>query len=227
MMGIRVLVCEERTLVQAGIRAVLASESDMAIVGETSGAGSAASLIAKTIPHVVLAGSPGDALGIVSLQRVRLGAVDPHYPGVVVMIASDEEAHALRALQAGARGVLHSESSPGDLILAIRAVAAGQAWLTPSMTRRVLDLTVRRGAQDIESDAAITRLSPAELRILGFLAMGLDGTDIARKLCVCDATVRSHIHHILTKLGLRSRSQAVAFAYRNGVGRTSPGEYAE
>lgn len=216
-MEIRILVCEERTLVQAGIRAVLANAPDMAIIGETGSAGSAASFISKTPTDVVLTGSVSDALEIASPPHVRAGYVDPRPPGIVVTVAPDEEAHALRALQAGIRGIIQSGSSPSDLISAIRAVAAGQAWLAPPITRKVLDLTVYGRAPSIEPAEAISRLSPAELRILGLLAHGLDGSDVARKLAVSDATVRSHIHHILTKLGLRSRTQAVAFAYRNGL----------
>jgi DNA-binding NarL/FixJ family response regulator len=216
-MGIRILVCEEHALLQAGIRAVFAPESDIAIIGETSSAREAVTLTARTLPRVVLAGSAVDALAIVSALRPGPGPADPRGPGVIALIAPAEEKRALRALQAGARGVLYRGSSPADLVNAVRTVAAGHAWLTPPMTRRLLDLAASAYIPDAEPDQAAGRLSRTELRILGCLAQGMCGTEIARALGVCDATVRSHVHHLLTKLGLRSRTEAVAFAYRNGL----------
>lgn len=216
-MGIRIVVCEEHALVQAGIRAVFAPESDISIIGETSSAKEAANLTARTFPRVVLAGSAVDALEIASSLRLGPGAADQRGPGVIALIAPAEEKRALRALQAGARGVLHRGSSPTDLLSAVRTVAAGHAWLTPPMTRRLLDLAAYAFMPDREPDQAVGRLSRTELRILSLLAQGVCGTDIAHALGVSDATVRSHVHHLLAKLGLRSRTQAVAFAYRNGL----------
>ena len=221
-MEIRILVCEEHALLQAGIRAVFAPESDITIIGETSNAREAAALTTRVFPRVVLAGSAVDALAIASSLRPGPGTAGPRGPGVIALIAPAEEKRALRALQAGARGVLHRGSSPADLVSAVRTVAAGHVWLTPPMTRRLLDLATCAFVPDAEPDQAVGGLSPTELRILSSLAQGMCGTEIARALGVSDATVRSHVHHLLTKLGLRSRTQAVAFAYRNGLVTADP-----
>ncbi len=207
-------------LARAGIRTILAADPDIEISGETASMRQAASLALRLDSHAVLTGSLTAAAQIASaIQEPGPGV----RAGVLALITPAEEDRVLDAIRAGVRGVVYRDAQPGELIAAVRAVAAGHAWFVPPVTALLLDWL--QGGVQIPAGAplAVGTLSDSQLRVLGFLAMGMTGTEIARRLGVTEATVRSHVHHMLTRLGLRNRAQAVAFAYQHGLIGQGPG----
>jgi DNA-binding NarL/FixJ family response regulator len=210
----RVLVCEWDVLARAGLRTILAAEAGIEISGETASMRQAVSLSLRSASHVVLTGSLTAAAQIATaIQEPGAGV----RAGVLALITPAEEDRVLDAIRAGVRGVVYRDAQPAELIAAVRAVAAGHAWFVPPVTAQLLDLL--QGGMQVPAAAplAVGTLSDSQLRVLGFLAMGMTGTEIARRLGVSEATVRSHVHHMLTRLGLRNRAQAVAFAYQHGL----------
>jgi DNA-binding NarL/FixJ family response regulator len=214
-MEIKVLVCDDQALVRAGIRAVLAAEPDIAVVAEVADPYEAQRATGRIEPDVAIIGGR-DATGrialIASLVRAR-----PTAPAVLIVgppTGHPDGTELLDVLRAGARGWVSMDRSPCELVHAVRAVAGGGAVLTPAATRQVIELAMRPVPDDCPLPAAVSRLSPRELTVLELVAGGLSGGEVARRLHVSEATVRSHVHHILTKLDLRNRAQAVAFAYR-------------
>jgi DNA-binding NarL/FixJ family response regulator len=216
----RVLVCEWDVLARAGIRTILTAEAGIEISGETASMRQAVSMALRSASHVVLTGSLTAAAQIASAVREPAAGVRA---GVLALITPAEEDRVLDAIRVGVRGVVYRDAQPAELIAAIRAVADGHAWFVPPVTALLLDWL--EGGVQIPAGAplAVGTLSDSQLRVLGFLAMGMTGTEIARRLGVTEATVRSHVHHMLTRLGLRNRAQAVAFAYQHGLIGQGPG----
>jgi len=218
-MTIRLLVADDHPLVRSGLRSLLEGEADLEVVGE---AGDGAEAVAKARalrPDVVLMDLRMPGLdGIEATRRLAgPGVEDPVKVLMVTMFDLDEDV--VEAVRAGARGYLLKGSSAERLIEAVHAVAAGGAVLAPSVTRQLLDhaitalppLRSRAGGDPIEV------LSDREREVLALLATGLSNAEIADQLFLGEATIKSHVSHLLTKLGLRDRLQAVVFAYRAGV----------
>lgn len=216
---IRLIICDDSMLMRAGLRVVLGNDSGVEVVYETGSPQAAASRAARLLPDVVLAGSPGNALTIAREVRAAQRSRPADAIGVIALITHDEEEGVLDAVRGGALGVVRRDAEPADVVRAVRAVARGGASLTPVVTRRVLDLIARVVPSSLEQPASVQPLSHTELRVLGMLAEGADGQEIACALRISPTTVRSHVHHMLTKLGLSNRAQAVAFAYRYGLVR--------
>ncbi|HEV2373905.1 MAG TPA: response regulator transcription factor [Streptosporangiaceae bacterium] len=216
-MSIGVIICEEQTFARAGIRALISLEADMKVLGEPDTSSMALTHIARQPPHVVLVGSLGAAAEIVSWLRERVTRGGRPVTGTIALVTRDEEKDVVDVLRAGVRGVVRKDGSPPDLIRAIRAVAAGDAFLTPATTKRLIDWTMRATPPATGPPVACGVLTRAELAVLRLLASGMTSFEAAERLSVTEATIRSHVHHILVKLGLRSRSQAVAYAYRHGI----------
>ncbi len=216
-MAMRLVICEEHAVMRAGIRAIFTREPDVVIAAEASSVRQAAALLTGARPDAVLTGTLDDALEFTRGPAAGGCARDaPARPGVITFIGPEDESRVLHGLRAGVRGMVNRGASPRDLVQAVRTVGAGQASLTPAVTLRLLDWAAG-GAPPAAPSAAAGSLSQSELRVLRLLAQGLDGGQIAGTLGVTQATIRSHVHHMLTKLGLRSRSQAVAFAYQHGL----------
>ncbi|MFI6910396.1 response regulator transcription factor [Nonomuraea sp. NPDC050394] len=216
-MGIRILTYDRQTLVLAGVRAFLSREPDIQIVGETRDGADAIRRTRKAQPDVVLLGVCDEAADLAGLvHRLTAFGVDSP-PHVLLMAAPEHESRLLDVLRAGARGVVSKDSSAAELGRAVRAVAAGQACLTPSMTRRLLDWAMTAGPGNAQVPAEVGRLTGREREVLAMLARGLSDGDIAATLRLSKATVRSHVHHMAAKLGVSGRAQAVAFAYRHGL----------
>ncbi|GAA1017389.1 DNA-binding response regulator [Acrocarpospora pleiomorpha] len=222
-MGIRILACDRQTLVLAGVRAYLSGEPDIQIVSETGDAAEAIRHARKVLPDIVLLGvsdDDGDLAGVVH----KLTALGPDAsPRVLLMAAPEHESRLLDLLRAGARGVVGKDSTASELGRAVRVVAAGQACLTPSMTRRLLDWAMTAGPLTAQVPQEVARLTGREREVLSMLARGLNDGEIASALRLSKATVRSHIHHMSAKIGVTSRAQAVAFAYRHGLIAALPG----
>jgi DNA-binding NarL/FixJ family response regulator len=219
-MGIRVLLCDEQPLVRAGLRTVLARERDLEIVGEFADGHSASMSVSSLDPAVVVAdvaglsGPGGRATG--SLVESTLS----HCVPVVVLAGKNDMNCAVMAFRAGARGFLLKDDPPEQIAYGIRVVAAGKALLSPAVTSKFVS-ELAESATPGDSRAAGLRalLTPREVEVLELLATGAATARIARELFVAEVTVRSHIHHILRKLGLDRSFQAVALAYYTGLVR--------
>ncbi len=221
-MSIKVAVCGEHTFTRAGVRALLESESDMNVLEVSCAGRSAVSLIVRHSPHVVLACALMPAVEIVRGLRERAARAGRPETGVVALVAADEEQDIVEALRIGVSGIVRKDGEPAELVQAVRAVAAGYAALTPTSARVLLDWVAMAAPPPCSPPAALGVLTPAELRVLHLLATGMTGLEIAKHLGVTNTTVRSHVHHLLTKLGLRSRSEAVVYAFRHGLVNGKP-----
>jgi DNA-binding NarL/FixJ family response regulator len=210
-MGIRVLLCHERPLVRAGLRTVLDRESDVDVVGDFADGDVAATAVATTRPEVIVADVTGLGQGAGRLANV---ARDLDM-AVVVLAEQGNMDCAQLALQAGATGFLLDSDPPEQIAYGIRAVAAGHAALSPEVTSRFIT-DFARGRRRNTPDLR-TVLTPRELEVLQLLASGISVPKIAERLFVAEVTVRSHVHHILRKLGLDRSFQAVALAYYTGL----------
>ena len=216
---IRVLLVDDDHLMRAGLRAVLSSDDSVEVVGEASDGREAIERARRLRPHVVLMDLRMPRLDGVAATRELL-AVAPEAK-VLVVTTFEEDDDIFGSLSAGASGFLLKRTRPEDLIEGIRTVAAGEALLSPSVTRRVVDRMARQPVVGAAPDERIAELTPRERDVLELVARGLGNREIAAELVVEESTVKTHVKRILMKLGLRDRVQAVIFAYENGL--TRPG----
>ncbi|SDI06797.1 DNA-binding response regulator, NarL/FixJ family, contains REC and HTH domains [Sinosporangium album] len=215
--GIRIVCCDKQTLVLAGVRAFLAHEPDMHIVRETQDIHETVRLALDLKPDVMLLGAPSQDVDLVGLvQRLR-GAGGDNAPQVLIMASPEEEGGLLSALRAGARGVIGKDTSASDLSRAVRAVVGGQAALTPTMARRLLDWAMSAAPATVDVPPVARGLTGREREVMALVAKGLSDNEVAVTLGLSKATIRSHVHHLATKLGLSGRAQVIAFAYRYGL----------
>ena len=220
---ISVLVADDQALVRAGFRAILEEQDDLDVVGEAADGGEAVAIARELRPDVVLMDvrMPG-VDGIEATQRLLR---DGDAPRVLILTTFDLDEYVYEALKAGASGFLLKDAPRDQLVGAVRTVAAGDALLAPALVRRLIEDFVRRPAPGARSPAELDALTQRELEVLTLVARGLANAEIATRLFVSEATVRTHITHILAKLGLRDRVQAVVLAYESGLIRAGePGE---
>ncbi len=210
---IRILLVDDDDLMRAGLRAVLSSDDDLEIVGEVPGGRGAVGAVRETRPHVVLMDiRMPDLDGIAATREVLSAMPDAK---VVMLTTFEDDDYLFGALAAGASGFLLKRTRPEDLIAAIRTVAEGDALLSPSVTRRVIDRAARQPR--VARTDELERLTPREREVLELIARGLSNAEIAETLVVEETTVKTHVKRLLAKLGLRDRVQAVIFAYEHGV----------
>ncbi|MFI7601451.1 response regulator [Actinoplanes sp. NPDC049681] len=217
---IRVALVDDEAMIRVGLRMVLSGEDDIEVVGEASDGDEAEALVARVRPDVVLMDVRMPRMdGITAARRICAGYPDSK---VVVLTTFDEDAHVAAALRAGVSGFLLKVAPPEDLVDAVRTVAAGHGLLDPAVTLRVI--AAFAGQPDPEEDepsigepAVLEQLTPRERDVLRLLAEGLTNAEIAARMYLGEATVKTHLSRILMKLGLRTRVQAVVFAYRNGL----------
>jgi DNA-binding NarL/FixJ family response regulator len=221
---IRVVVVDDQAVIRAGLRTMLEHETDLTVVGEASNAGQAVEVVAASRPDVVLMDvRMPDVDGIEATRRILAGGSTP--PAVLVLTTFDDDEYVFGALQAGAAGFLLKDVGPDVLIAAVRTVAAGDSLVDPSVTRRLIERWVAleaRATTNRPAPAALGTLSAREREILAGLARGRTNRELADDLIVSEATVKTHVSNLLTKLGVRSRVQAVVLAYEAGVVR--PGD---
>jgi len=216
---IRVVLADDQTLVRTGLRMILDNTPDIEVVGEAGTGTDAVSLVTRTRPDVVLMDIRMPELDGVQATAAILADRDATSPRILVLTTFDLDEYVYAALRAGASGFLLKDALAADLIAAVRVVAAGEATLAPTVTRRLLDRFV--GAQPIivepPEHARLGLLTGREREVLQQLARGLSNTEIAELLCLSPGTIKTHVGHILAKLDLRDRVQAVVFAFRAGI----------
>jgi DNA-binding NarL/FixJ family response regulator len=215
------VIADDQGMVRAGFRSLLDAEPDLEVVGEAATGEEAVDVVRRLRPDVTLMDIRMPVLDGLAATRAILGeGIDTR---VLVLTTFDLDEYVFEALRAGASGFLLKDAPAEELAAAIRVVAAGDSLLAPGVTRRVIDAFVRRPAAPSKGpDPALSRLTPREVEVLGLLARGLSNVDIAERLFVSEATTKTHVSNVLSKLGLRDRVQAVIFAYENGV--VVPGE---
>ncbi|MBO3752304.1 response regulator transcription factor [Streptosporangiaceae bacterium NEAU-GS5] len=220
-MTIRVLLVDDQPLLRTGFRFILEAEHDVTVVGEAGDGATAMDQSRALLPDVVLMDirMPG-VDGIEATRRiVREAAPSAHVPKVLVLTTFDLDEYIVEALRSGASGFLLKDVPPDELVQAIRVVAAGDAIVAPSVTRRLLDRFALRlpSAQQQSTPARVDRLTERELEVLRLIARGMSNAEIAAELVVSETTVKTHVGNVLTKLGLRDRVQAVVLAYETGL----------
>ena len=216
-MSIRVLIVDDQELVRIGFRLFLETQPGLAVVGEAGDGEEAIERVRELRPDVVLMDIRMPTMdGVEATAKLTSGAVEPA-PRVLVLTTFDLDEYVFGALRAGAAGFLLKDAPRERLIEAIRVVHSGEALLSPSITRRLIEDFAAR-SDPIEPPAAVlAELTPREREVLGLVAHGLSNAEIAARLVVTEATVKSHVGAVLLKLGLRDRVQAVVFAYEHGI----------
>jgi DNA-binding NarL/FixJ family response regulator len=211
---IRVALVDDEAMIRVGLRMVLSGEDDIEVVGEASDGDQAADLVARTRPDVVLMDVRMARVdGLTAARRICADHPDSK---VIVLTTFDEDAYVAAALRAGVSGFLLKVAPPEHLVEAVRTVAAGQGLLDPAVTLRVI--AAFAGQEPAPPPAPeLDTLTPRERDVLRLLAEGLTNAEIAARMYLGEATVKTHLSRVLLKLGLRTRVQAVVFAYRNGL----------
>jgi DNA-binding NarL/FixJ family response regulator len=216
-MSIRVLVADDQSMVRAGFRMLLSREQDIEVVAEASNGVEAIEAAARFRPTVVLMDIRMPRLDGLQATRRILAADDT--ARILILTTFDLDEYIYEALRAGASGFVLKDDPPEQLLAAIRTVAAGDALLSPAVTKRV----IRQFARIPQSSPPerLDELTERELEVFRLIARGLSNAEIGQELYISDTTVKTHITHILQKLGLRDRVQAVVLAYETGLFDTS------
>jgi DNA-binding NarL/FixJ family response regulator len=213
---IRVLIADDQELVRTGFRVVLEAEDDIEIVAEAENGSRAIELAALWTPDVVLMDVRMPVLdGIAATRRIRDAGGDGG-PRVLVLTTFDLDEHVYDALRAGASGFLLKDVRASQLAEAVRTIAAGDALIAPSITKRLVAEFAARPTSP-ERPGQLDELTPRESEVLELVARGLSNAEIAAELIVSETTVKTHVARLLMKLGLRDRVQAVVLAYESGV----------
>ena len=216
-MSIRVLIVDDQELVRTGFRLFLETQPGLAVVGEAGDGEEAIERVRELRPDVVLMDIRMPTMdGVEATAKLTSGAIEPA-PRVLVLTTFDLDEYVFGALRAGAAGFLLKDAPRERLIEAIRVVHSGEALLSPSITRRLIEDFAARSDRIEPPAAVLAELTPREREVLGLVAHGLSNAEIAARLVVTEATVKSHVGAVLLKLGLRDRVQAVVFAYEHGI----------
>jgi DNA-binding NarL/FixJ family response regulator len=215
---IDVVIADDQALVRAGFRALLDAEDDITVTGEAADGDAAFKLALELRPAVVLMDirMPG-VDGLTATRRIaedeRLGAVK-----VVILTTFDLDEYVFEAIRSGANGFLVKDTEPADLVRAVRAVVAGDALLSPRVTRRLIEEFATR-AKDPAGLPDLARLTDREREVVALVAGGLTNDEIARRLIMSGATAKTHVSRAMVKVGARDRAQLVVFAYEAGLVR--------
>jgi DNA-binding NarL/FixJ family response regulator len=213
----RVLIADDDDLMRAGLAELLTADPEIEIVGQAATGRQAVERARRLAPEVVLMDvRMPDLDGIAATRELARAA-----PAVSVLVLTtfEQDDYIFGALRAGASGFLLKRTRPEELLAAVHTVAAGEALLSPSVTRRVIDRMAQQPTPDLADQARLDALTPREREVLERIARGLSNREIAAALAVEESTIRTHVKRILMKLDLRDRVQAVIFAYETGVNR--------
>jgi DNA-binding NarL/FixJ family response regulator len=212
---IRVVIADDQALVRGGFHSILAGQEDIEVVGEAEDGNEAVDLVEGLQPDVVLMDIRMP--GIDGLEATRRIVARGIATRVLVLTTFDVDDYVYEAMKAGASGFLLKTAPPRQLADAVRTVAAGDALLAPSITRRLVEQFVRRPPPGASVPPGLEELTERELDVLELLARALSNAEIAAELIVSEATVKSHVNRVLTKLNLRDRAQAIVLAYETGL----------
>jgi DNA-binding NarL/FixJ family response regulator len=216
---ITVLLVDDQPLLRMGFRLILEGEEDLRIAGEASDGAEAVKLAKELQPDVVLMDVRMPVLDGIEATRAITAAGSS--ARVIILTTFDVDEYAFAGLQAGASAFLLKDAAPQDLIHAVRVVASGDAVVAPRVTQRLLETYVRGAGRPAPAspapDPLLAELTPRETEMLGAMAEGLSNAEIAHRYFLSEATVKTHVRRILTKLHLRDRVQAVVYAYETGL----------
>ncbi|MFC5824612.1 response regulator [Nonomuraea insulae] len=212
-MTIRVIIADDQAMVRAGFAAILQAQDDIDVVGEAGDGRQAIELSERLHPDIVLMDIRMPHMdGLQATQHLMAGR---RAPRVLILTTFDVDEYVYDALLAGASGFLLKGARPEELTAAVRVIAAGDALLSPSITRRLIADFTRARAVNATPSPQLDVLTPRERHVLTLMAQGLSNTEIAAALFIAEQTVKAHVSSIFTKLGLRDRAQAVAFAFHS------------
>jgi DNA-binding NarL/FixJ family response regulator len=216
-MSLSVLIVDDQALVRAGFRMILDAEEDIEVAGEAADGADAVAEAQRLKPDVILMDVRMPQVDGIEATRRLLGT-DGLDSKVVMLTTFDMDEYVYDALRAGASGFLLKDVPPEQLVAGIRAVAQGDALLAPSVTRRVIEEFVQRPPSSMRTvPPQVEELTARELEVLKLVAKGLSNAEIAKELFVSETTVKTHVAHMLTKLDVRDRVQAVVLAYECGL----------
>jgi DNA-binding NarL/FixJ family response regulator len=212
-----VVLADDQALVRGGFRLILEAQDDVEVLGEAENGAEAVARVRELRPDVVLMDVRMPELdGIEATRRIVAGGLPTR---VLVLTTFDEDQIVYEALRAGAGGFLLKSAPPARLVDAVRLVAAGEELLAPSVTRRLIEQYVSRPPAGAAVPAELAELTEREREVLELIGGGLSNGEIAARLVVSEATVKTHVNHVFQKLGLRDRVQAVVLAYESGLVR--------
>jgi DNA-binding NarL/FixJ family response regulator len=213
-MTIRVLIADDEALIRSGLQLMLESQPDLRVVAEAEDGKAAIEIARSHRPDVILMDIQMPRMSGIEATRTITDGDDP--PKVVMLTTFGNDENVYQALRAGASGFLLKDSRPEDVIRAIRVVAAGEALLSPAVTRRLVDGFVT-SHQPPTIDTSYERLTDREREVVALVAEGLSNQEIAERLFVSFSTAKTHVSHVLTKLDLRDRIHIVIYAYQHGL----------
>lgn len=215
---VNVVIADDQAMVRQGFGALLSAQDDIQVVGDAADGAAAVREVVRLRPDVVLMDVRMPELnGLEATAEIFRRRLDPA-PRVLMLTTFDIDDYVYEALRLGASGFLLKDAPAEELIRAVRLVAAGEALLAPSVTRRLIEEVTRRRS-DVRPSPALASLTPREREVLELLAAGLSNVEIGQRLFVAEQTVKTHVGKVLAKLGLRDRAQAVVYAYESGVVR--------
>jgi DNA-binding NarL/FixJ family response regulator len=223
-MSTRVVVADDQPLVRVGLKKILEARSDFEVVGEAGDGAQAVEATRRLCPDVVLMDIRMPLMdGLEATRRI----VERNGPAtrVLVLTTFGRNEYVYKALHAGASGFLLKDTPPEELLAAVEIIARGDALLAPAVTRAVVEEFVRRPAPPAQRPARLEQLTAREAEVLHLLARGLANAEIAKELYITEATVRTHVAHVLQKLDLRDRIHAVIYAYETGLIQPDAGAY--
>jgi DNA-binding NarL/FixJ family response regulator len=219
---IRVLIADDHALVRAGFGVLVDSAEDLELVGTAANGAEAVELCASTSPDVVLMDIRMPVMdGLQATGRIVNGPAAGR-ARVLILTTFDLDEYVFGALRAGASGFLLKDTPPADLLAGIRVIAAGEALLSPGVTRQLIEEFVRRPSADQPVNAALNVLTEREREVLTLVAKGLSNSEIGARLYVSPATAKTHVGRILSKLQARDRAQLIVFAYESGLVTAGP-----
>jgi DNA-binding NarL/FixJ family response regulator len=212
-----VLVVDDQVLIRAGLAALIHAAPGLAVVGQAADGHEAVSMAQATTPDVILMDIRMPGMNGVTATELIFAAARPHPPKVLILTTFDLDEYVHAALRAGASGFLLKDTPPDRLIAAIHTVAAGDTLLAPGITRRLIAAYARRPQANFDASKDLRILTDREVEVLELVAHGMTNADVAEHLVLSEATVKTHLNRVMTKLGLCSRAQAVVIAYETGL----------
>ncbi len=219
---IRVAIADDQELVRAGLRLIIAGEADLEVVGEAATGEEAVTLARRAQPDVLLMDVRMPGLGGIAATEAILDSAGSGRPRILMLTTFDLDEYVYDAMRVGASGFLLKDVPAEDLVVAIRQAARGtDALLAPSVTRRLVERFASQRSIGSTHHELLSELTAREQEVLRLVARGLSNSEIAAHLTISETTVKSHVSHVLMKLGLRDRVQAVVLAYETGLVSTT------